>query len=181
MTAGLTKLRPWVHDLRPRAVDRDGVLVFRELPLYLALMALLDDREDRPETEPEVFAFLGGDLQLRELVSIDWWDAERGPTSLSLIIAHTPDEGLLVLGGEGELVTIALGPERALQAVAADVPHLVLPRLAARGAVIREVAVRYTVCWTMDDLRGIVTALIGVEPREQMILRDDLLMVVHSD
>lgn len=176
-------LLPWVHDLRPSGIRRGQVVTFRPLPLYLVLMCYVDEVgvEDRPETEPEVLAHLGADLQLRELVSLSWWDIENGPCSTSIIMAHTPEEGLLVLGGESEYIVVGLGPERDLQAVLAAHAELVLPRLASRGAVLREVSVRSHVCWTADDLQRIVAAIAGVEPPQDVVRRPDLLTVVDEE
>lgn len=180
MTSALGRLRPWVHDLRPRAIEREGVLAFRSMRLYLALMGLFEDG-DRPEIEADVFSRLGNQLQLRELVSIEWWDQDQGPSETTVLVAHTPEDGILVQRVDDELRAVALGPERTLQAVAASHPHLMFPRLAARGAVLRQVAVRYDVCWTQDDLAGIVEALLGVRPTGDYALRADLLALVEEE
>lgn len=179
MTFARGRLRTWVHDLRPRAIEREGVLAFRSMPLYLALMGLFDDGE-RPEIEADVFSRLGNQLQLRELVSIEWWDQDQGPSGTTVLVAHTPEDGILVQRVDDELRAIALGPERTLQAIAASHPHLMFPRLAARGAVLRDVAVRYDVCWTRDDLSAIVEAMVGVKPHRDAVLRADLLTVVGT-
>lgn len=183
MTPDPPKLRPWVHELRPSSIERDDVLTFRRLPLYLALVCYVDDVDEhaRPASESEILAHLGADLQLRELVSLSWWDIEKGPCGASIVMAHTPEEGLLILGDESEYMVVGLGPERDLQAVVAAHPELVLPRLASRGAVLREVSLRYHVCWTADDLRRIVAAITGVEPPLDVVLRPDLLTVVDQE
>lgn len=199
-------LKEWVVRLRRDAVEHDGVMICRSVPLFVIAAFFLDDDImfeaygeaiadgagdpealdpcDNAQTsrlEAAVLARTSGVLAIRELLSIEWWDAEHGPRSASLCVGHTPEDGLLLLQDHDASVSfhaVALGPERALQAVAADRPEIVLPRLAGSGAQLHQVAVRYDVTWEKSDLAAIVHAITGVVPKADHVLRAELL---HHD
>lgn len=189
--------------LRREAFTRDGVLVCRPVPLFVVIahflgddvlceaysqaidggMAEMEDLDPEDEAqaarlETAIFERTTGLLGMRELASVSWWDCDNGPRSVSIIVAYTPQDGLLVIQDHDARVSfqvIAVGCERALQALAADSPELVMPRIGGLGARLREVAIRNDVTWSMSELAGIVNAVTGVHPTEEHVLRGELL------
>jgi len=62
---------------------------------------------------------------------------------------------------------VALGPERTLQAAAAEYPEI--------GVQLYQVAVRYDVIWEMAEVIAIVHAITGLDPKAEHFLRPELL------
>ena len=193
--------------VRPDAIQRDDVLIMVPVPLLVLAGCLLEQQEllavydqvlegehpdnldprDRVQTarlESAILDACGSSrLQMRELVSVDWDDPVLGPdVSASLLIAFTSGQaGLLVLHAPDEVpafqVVAVSESERSLHAVVADAAHLVLPRLAAQGAKLQQVTMRYFACWDRDGLASIVKAVTGLRPADEEVRCRDLLMV----
>jgi len=190
-------------------VDHDEVLVFQPVPLFVLIARFISEdhmfaaygeaigdgvgdpedlspRDDAQTVrlESAILSRTDGILAIRELISVEWFDYDSGPRSVSLCMAYTPEDGLLVVhdpDGAPSMQVIALGPERALQAVCADESRIVLPRLGGHAPELREVVVRYMVSWTFDGVVKIVEAVVGAAPLDGHILRRDLLSYPDVD
>jgi len=187
-------------------VDHDEVLVFQPVPLFVLIARFISEdhmfaaygeaigdgvgdpedlspRDDAQTVrlESAILSRTDGILAIRELISVEWFDYDRGPCCVDLCLATTPEGSLLVLHDMDEqpsFVAIALGQE--LPEAVAQHPELILPRLATRPAVLGEVVVRAAVPWSAEELAQIVLALTGVQPTENGVLREDLLCARSS-
>lgn len=195
--------------VRPDAILREDVLVIAPLPLLVMagfllgkeeLLAVYDqvlgsehpdnlDPRDRAQTARLESAILdacgSARLQMRELVSFEWDDPVLGPdSSASLLVAFTSGQaGLLVLHVPDDVpafqVVAVSESERSLHAVVADAAHLVLPRLATRGARLLHVTMRYFACWDQEGLSRIVEAMTGRPLIGLQVLDRDMLSGVE--
>jgi hypothetical protein len=202
-------LADWVRSIRRDAVLRDDVLVFKPLPLFVAIAFFIEEQQmfdcyseaiddghgdpvdldvgDQRQTsrlEDAILRRSDGLVAFRELLSIDWFDLDSGPRSINICVVSTPEDGLIVLQddhGPPSFQVVAPGPERRLQQVLADAPCLALPRLASRGADLRRVVLRAMVTMAWKDLVGIVDAVVGVEVRGAHVLRGELLTLPDDE
>lgn len=197
----------WVSHLQRCAIRRGDALVFERMPLFVAVAYFLrdedlidaysyaiddgygdpvdldaDNRLHSSRLDDAIFARAEHLISIRELLTIEWFDASFGPRTVTICVVNTPEEGLLVLHDEHGLhglCAVAIGPVRVLQSLLAEEHWLVLPRLATRGSELIQVVVRTPVAWSFDHVAGIVDSVVGMPLRDAHLIRSELLD--HAD
>lgn len=195
-----SRLREHLLNLRRRAIQRGGAIIFDPLPLLIALLPLIDDEGVRSAIEHAVddghgapedldgsnarqaarleTAILeaGEGVVVEELLTVEarlgfgWFEA-------AIVLVATP-QGTIVgyhtMDDAPSFHMVAAGERDELLAMLADRPETILPRVLHEHDEVVRVALRRAAPWTLEQVVAVVEAMAGTVTPDR-ILRQDIL------